>query len=398
LLVEVRFMHALLLALFLQGPVDNAVQLVMRSGHVAGMSVGVAQRGHTVFARGYGERDVLRHLPAEAETVYRIGSLTKMFTARATEALAARRKIGLDRPVARYLPGFPWSQEVTVRDLLAHRSGIPSYTDDTPLNPYAWYAPAQLVNAVAAQPLRFAPGSQYFYSNTNYVLLGMLVQQISRMPFEDYVNAHVVEPLHLQHTRYGDQPDEALGYTWDGRDFMRAAPSSPAYAFAAAAMSSNVTDLLHFLTMVHPPYSGLMQSEQFGDAVWYASGNVDGYSAFAFIVPGTGDAAVMLCNADKIDLAPLALDILAALAPHPEQNGFGPPQNEDPRITAQVKQRAGSLFTPLTVTLVEFLERETSDRTTTVVYRVTLSDGSRVLLRAPVGAGGSLGEISITPL
>jgi CubicO group peptidase (beta-lactamase class C family) len=230
------------------------------------------------------------------------------------------------------------------------------------------------------------------------VLLGMVVQRITRMPFEDYVNAHVAAPLRLHSTRYGDQPDEALGYTWDGRDFMRAAPSSPAYAFAAAAMTSNVPDLLRFLTTVQPPYYGLIQSEQFGDRAWYASGNVDGYSAFAFVAPDTGDAAVILCNADKADLTPLALDIAAALAPHVEQNGFGPPQNEDPGITAQIKQRATSLFTPLTVTLVEFLERETIGRTTTVVYRVTLSDGSRVLLRAPVGADGAVGEISITPL
>ena len=180
MLVEVRFMHALLLALFLQGPLDNAVQLVMRSQHVAGMSVGIAQRGQTVFLRGYGERDVLRHLPAQAQTVYRIGSLTKMFTARAIETLAARGKMGLDQPVARYLSGFAWGQNVTIRDLLAQRSGIASYTDEAPLNPYAWYAPAQLVNAVAAQPLRFSPGTQFFYSNTNYVLLGMIVQQIAQ--------------------------------------------------------------------------------------------------------------------------------------------------------------------------------------------------------------------------
>lgn len=391
-------MHALLLALFLQGPVDNAVQLVMRSQHVAGMSVGIAQHGQTIFERAYGERDVMRHLPAQTRTVYRIGSLTKMFTARAIETLARRGKIGLDRPVARYLPGFPWDVGVTVRELLAQRSGIPSYTDDPQLNPYAWYAPAQLVGAVAGQPLRFAPGSQFFYSNTNYVLLGMLVQRVTHVPFEDYVNGHVAMPLHLRSTRYGDQPDEAIGYTYADRDFVRATPSSPAYAFAAAAMTSNVPDLLRFLATLRPPYYGLMQSEQFGANIWYASGNVDGYSAFAFIAPDTGDAVVILCNADKLDLAPLALDVLAALAPQRRQNGFGPPQNEDPRITAQVKQRASTLFTPLTVTLVEFLERETIGQTTVVVYRVTLSDGSRVLLRAPVGADGSVGEISITPL
>jgi CubicO group peptidase (beta-lactamase class C family) len=218
------------------------------------------------------------------------------------------------------------------------------------------------------------------------------------MPYEDYVNERVIAPLRLRDTRYGDRPDEALGYTWDGRTFMRATPSSPAYAFAAAALSSNVPDLLRFLDTLHPPYYGVMQSEQFGAQVWYASGNVDGYSSFALLLPERGFAAVILCNADKIDLAPLALDVLAALQPQQPQSGFGPAQNEDSRISVQIKQRASALFAPRAVTLVEFLGRETNGNVSTVVYRVTLSDGSRVLLRAPVAANGALGEISITPL
>lgn len=391
-------MHALLLALFLQGPVDNAVRIVMRSQHVAGLSLGVAQHGRTIYEQGYGERDTLRHLPAQPQTVYRIGSLTKMFTARAIGTLAARGKLGLDRPAARYLPQFPWGTDVTLRDLLAQRSGIPSYTDNSTLNPYAWYSPEQLVDAVSRQPLQFAAGTQFAYSNTNYVLLGMIAQRAARMPFEDYMNAHVIAPLHLHATRYGDRDGEALGYTWDGRTFVRVTPSSPAYAFAAAALSSNVPDLLRFLDTLHPPYYGVMQSEQFGAQVWYASGNVNGYSSFAFLLPDSGFETVILCNADKIDLTPLALDVLAALQPQQPQSAFGPAQNEDARITAQIKQRAKALLAPRAVTLVEFLRRETNGQLSTVVYRVTLSDGSRLLLRAPVAADGSLGEISITPL
>ena len=390
-------MHALLLALLLQRPVDSAVGIVMRSQHVAGLSLGIAQNGRVLYERGYGERDVERGLPARPQTVYRIGSLTKMFTARALELLAARGALGLDHPAARYLAQFPWGAGVTVRDLLSQRSGIPSYTDGTALNPYAWYAPQALVASVAREPLEFAPGTQFAYSNTNYVLLGMIAERITGLQFEDYLNGEVLAPLHLQHTRYGDQPGEALGYAWDGA-FAAAAPSSPAYAFSAAAMSSNVPDLLRFLDALRPPYYGLMQSEQFGSRVWYASGNVNGYSAFAFIVPESGYEAAILCNADRIDLVPLALDVLSALEPGAAQNGFGPPQNEDPQITAQIRARAIARFAPRGVTLVEFLGRETAAGSSRVLYRVTLTDGTRVLVSAPVAPGGALGEITITPL
>lgn len=391
-------MHALLLAILLRGPIDSAVHIVMRSQHIAGLSLGVARGGKTLYERGYGERDVLRHLPAQADTVYRIGSLTKAFTARAIDTLVQTGKLGLDLPAARYLPRFPWGAEVTVRDLLAQRSGIPSYTDDPALNPYAWYDPSQLSGAIAREPLQFAPGTRFAYSNTNYVLLGMIAQRISGELFEDFVNRHVNAPLHLHDTRYGDQPAEALGYTWNGGAFVRATPSSPAYAFSAAAMTSNVPDLLRFFRTLRAPYYGLLQDERIGGSVWYASGNVDGYSAFAFTVPRTGDEAVILCNADRIDLAPLALDVLHTLEPQASRIDTGPPQNEDPAITAQMRRRAAVLFAPLTVTLLEFIGADNAATGRSVTYRATLSDGSRALLRAPVSAGGKLGEITITPL
>jgi CubicO group peptidase (beta-lactamase class C family) len=396
--VEVRFMHALLLALLARGPIDAAVQIVMRSQHVAGISLGVARGATVVYARGYGERDVMRGLPAQPQTVYRIGSLTKMFTARAILNLAARGAVSLDLPAARYVPQFPWDSTVTVRDLLAQRSGIPSYTDGEALNPYAWYAPAQLIGAVAQERLAFPPGTQFAYSNTNYVLLGMIAESVTRTPFEDFLNERVVAPLGLPGTRYGDRSGEAVGYKWNGTVFIAATPSSPAYAFSAAAMTSDVPDMLRFLATMRAPYYGMMQSEVLGSSIWYASGNVDGYSAFAFIVPQTQYEAVMLCNADRVDLAPLALDVLAALPSGTSGSGFGPAQNEDPRITAQVKDRVNAMYAPIRVTLVEFLGRETRDASTAVVYRVTLSNGTRINVSAPILANGTLGKLSITPL
>src|SRR5579872_5806175 len=111
-------MHVAILALLLHGPIDSAVQLVMRNQHVAGISLGIARNGRLLYTQGYGERDVLRHLPAQPQTVYRIGSLTKMFTARAVETLAQRGKLGLDRPAARYLQNLPWDANITIADLL----------------------------------------------------------------------------------------------------------------------------------------------------------------------------------------------------------------------------------------------------------------------------------------
>lgn len=404
-------MHALLLAaLFARAAVDDAVRLVMRTQHVAGLSVGVVSRGKAVYARGFGWADLGRRTPARAATVYRIGSLTKAFTAAAILDLQAQGKLRLDDPAARYVPSFPWPHEVTIGELLAQRSGIPSYTD-TPLDRTRDYTPAQLIDAVASQPLLFTPGALFSYSNTNYVLLGMIAEERSTLPFSVFLQSSVLAPSGLKHTRYGDQTGEARGYARDWLN-LPVRRSSVSYAFSAAGMSSNVPDLLAWLMPAREPFYGLLRADIYGYSVVYAAGNVDGYSAVEMLVPSTRDALVILTNAGDLDLMPLAKSVFAALEPpKPETyaHGFGPPQNEDPRETAQAEriladlqhaQIDRSLLAPAysasltesdlerfreklaagAIRSVEFAGRETSQTASKVTYRVSFSDGTRIAL------------------
>src|SRR5579884_1010941 len=144
-------MHALLLAaLFARTAIDDAVRLVMRTQHVAGLSIGIARDGKTLYERGYGWSDLGKRAPARAQTIYRIGSLTKSFTAAAILQLQREGKLALSDRVDRLLPGFAWNG-ITIEDLLAHESGIPSYSDDDLIDRHRAYTPAQLVAAVAQQ-------------------------------------------------------------------------------------------------------------------------------------------------------------------------------------------------------------------------------------------------------
>lgn len=323
-------MHALLLCIVLaadiaagqRAAVDAAVRLVMETQHVAGLSLGISHAGKT-YERGYGVTDAARGLPARPSSIYRIGSLTKQFTADTIVALANAHRLRLDDPVRTYLPAFPWGTAVTVRNLLAQTSGIPSYTD-TPLDRHATYAPQQLIDAVAKTPLAFAPGTAYDYSNTNYVLLGTIAERVTGEPFSRALQTLAIDPAHLASTQYGDVPDEAIGYRWDGA-FAPVAPSSVSFAYAAAAMTSTVSDLLQYLQRGTPPY-GLRPAQMYGYTVQYASGNVDGYSAFELIASKNGDEVVILTNADQLDLIPLAKSIFAVLEPPKpgtHADGFG---------------------------------------------------------------------------
>lgn len=306
-------MQALLLSALLNAAaIDRAVRLEMRVERIAGLSIVVARKGRTPFERGYGTSDFSRSIPARPETIYRIGSLTKPFTAYAVAQLAAQGRLSLQDPVEKFV-SVPW-RGVTVEDLIRHRSGIPSYSDIDSLDERADYAPQSLVDSVAGMPLRFVPGTQFQYSNTNYVLLGEIIERVTNEPFAEYLQSAVLSPLQLRATFYGDAPEEAPGYA---RDTLRTpiAPSSVSYGYAAAGMSSNVTDLLKWLLAAHEPYYGYFSAEMYGHDMVYATGTVPGYSAFEALLTGTGDRIVILTNANALDLMPLAEDVVLALEP-----------------------------------------------------------------------------------
>lgn len=306
-------MQALLLAvLFSRTAVDDAVRLVMRTQHVAGLSIGIAHERKVLYERGFGWSELGPRSLAQAQTIYRIGSLTKTFTAAAVLDLTRDRKLSLHDPVSEYVASFPWPHAITVEDLLTHQSGIPSYSEGEQLDRHREYTPQQLVDAVASQPVAFDPEKFWSYSNTNYVLLGMIVERVSGMPYQTYLQSAVLDPMNLRNTRYGDRLGQARGYT---RDTLNSPviSSSTSFGYAAAGMTSNVPDLLTWLASASEPYYGFFQSHMYGHRVLYASGSVNGFSSFALIEPQTHDAIVILTNADKLDLIPLAKSVFAVL-------------------------------------------------------------------------------------
>jgi CubicO group peptidase (beta-lactamase class C family) len=293
--------------------VDDAVGLVMREQHVAGLSIAAYSHGRLTCMRGYGFARIGTRTPATPATVYRIGSLTKSFTAAAVLRLAAQSKLELTRPIGDYV-SVPWQTPVTLEELLAQTSGIPDYTEAPSLSRYAPYPPQQLIDAVASRPLLFPPGSAYAYSNTNYVLLGIAIERVSSLPFSAFLESEVLAPAGLRSTRYGDAQNEARGYARDALN-LPVRPTSAEYGFSAAGMSSNAGDMLRWLSLVAPPYYGFSRGLIYGYDVYYARGYVNGYSSFALFDDAHRDALVILTNADALDLTPLAMDVFATLEP-----------------------------------------------------------------------------------
>lgn len=189
-------------------------------------------------------------------TVFRIGSVTKEFTAAAVLLLGERGKLSIDDPLRKYFPDFPRGGEVTLRHLLTHTSGIHNYTslaDFGPISSRQDRPAADMVKYIAgSKPLyEFNPGTGWSYSNSGYMLLGAMVEKVSGQRFEDFLEANILDPLDLRDTRIDDLaeivPNRAEGYEKSKESpsgFSNASFISMSAAAAAGAMRSTAADLL----------------------------------------------------------------------------------------------------------------------------------------------------------
>ncbi len=194
-----------------------------------------------------------------------MGSATKTFTAVTILHLAGEKRIKLDEPIGTYLPGLlPRQDDITVRMILQHTSGLPNYTDSRPIptagEPYLKYrwtafTDEQLVAAALKRPLDFEPGTRFAYSNTGYLVLGMLVKAVTGNTWQSEVTKRIIKPLGLRHTsapRYSTRlpGPHAHGYIKTTKGYLDITRLNPSIAGAAGAMITTTADLTTFITAV----------------------------------------------------------------------------------------------------------------------------------------------------
>jgi D-alanyl-D-alanine carboxypeptidase len=221
----------------------------------AGVSVAVEQAGHVVLAKGYGLADIEDHVPATAQTVYPIASVTKQFTAAAIMQLVEQGRLRLNDTLASLLPELAWRDErarnVTVRQLLTHTSGIPGYTSLPGFRPLDAHpqSHASILALITMQPLKFAPGTRAGYTNSGYYLLGLIIERRSGLTYAQYLQRRLFAGLGLSHTGPcpgRPTPGQAHLYTRGGRAPQPAPRISLVNAYAAGQLCSTVVDLLHW--------------------------------------------------------------------------------------------------------------------------------------------------------
>ena len=308
-----------------------AIKQVMRQTSIPGVIVGVWQPGVAPYVKAFGVRNKATGRPMTTDLHLRIGSETKTFTITAVLQLVDQGKVGLDDPIGNYLSGVPNGNEITIRQLAEMRSGLVSYTTSEAWsqayqsNPLRPWTPQELLPYSFSQPLLFAPGTQFNYSNTNTILLGLLVEKVSGQSLSAFISQHILKAEGLTHTSFpagaAIPSPYAQGYskqTPNGK-LANVTKWNPAWAWAAGSMISTIADLHTWArvvatgTLLTPATQ--QQREVFLPVVeeppmtyglalfningWLGhNGSIPGYQSLTVYLPSSKATMVVLMNTD----------------------------------------------------------------------------------------------------
>ena len=319
----------------LRSSVDQIAQQVLKTTKVPSASIAVVQDGKIAYLQAYGAAKLDPHTAATPQMRYSIGSISKQFTAAAILLLAEEGKLSLDDPVSKYVPGLTDANQITIRQLLSHTSG---YQDYWPQD----YVPPLMLHPISAQgimdrwakiPLDFQPGTKWQYSNTNYVIAGVIVEKVSGMPLLQFLSQRVFTPLGM--TSVADTnanklpPTDPTGYFSYALGPLHPAPKEgKGWMFAAGELAMTAEDLAKWdislinQTVLKPASYREMETEvvlkngvgtQYGLGVFVRDANghrvlshggeVSGFVSDNIVMPDDKIAVVVLTNQDASSAA-----------------------------------------------------------------------------------------------
>lgn len=285
-------------------------------------SVLVAKGDEILLDNGYGEANVSWSIPNSSATKFRIGSVTKQFTAVAILMLEEQGKLSLDAPIANYLEGTPsaWAP-VTVRHLLTHTSGIPSITsfDDFGTIKMLPATRETLIAEFRDEPLEFTPGTKFEYSNSGYLLLTAVVEDVSEQPYGDFLNANIFAPLRMSDTGIDDNTSviakRASGYSPSADGIVRAEYVNMDIPQGGGGLYSTTHDLLkwqrglfgghlisqealtEYVTPARDNYAlGVFVRKNEAGTVYLHSGGIEGFNSWLGYDPDRKITVAVLAN------------------------------------------------------------------------------------------------------
>jgi CubicO group peptidase (beta-lactamase class C family) len=326
------------------GAIDAYIADQVRDRGYPGLSLTIVQNGKVILAKGYGKRDLESGAPVEPDTPFAIGSVTKQFTCACVFLLAEEGKLSVRDKVAKYYPDLTRASDVTLYDLMTHASGYPDYypldfVDRRLKKPIAI---DRLLAEYAGGKLDFEPGTRWSYSNTGYLLLGRVVEKVSKESLGEFLTRRILKPLGMNHSAFGpggDLQGRAHGYTSFAVGPQEPAPTeADGWLHAAGGLWASAPDLARWnLALLEgkvlKPESfrlmttrrkladgrtkdygcGLGVYQRDGETVLMHSGAVSGFQSYNAMVPRTKSAVILLTNGEHLDPGALHRTVLNLL-------------------------------------------------------------------------------------
>lgn len=280
-----------------QKHIDKMVETAMKKGDIPGLAILIIKDNKIFLNKGYGYANIEKKAKVNPHTQFEIASNTKAFTGYAILQLAQEGKINLNDKVSTFIPGFKMKYEdkerdITIEQLLAQTSGIPG--DITEENRYSkqYDSIENIVNFAKGKRLNHVPGETFEYSNMNYDILGLIIQNVTHQSYTSYIQKHVLAPLKMKHTTFKvnntKSNNEALGYIWEDNENKVAQPEFNIGDTPAAYMMSSTSDLAKWVQLqIHPTSKSqaklIRQSHQVLSNSLNSEPNADSYGSGWFI-------------------------------------------------------------------------------------------------------------------
>lgn len=315
---------------------EEAINSFCKDKYFSG-SILVTNNGKTILNKGYGFADYEDKILNTSDTIFRLASITKQFTAMSIMILEERGDLKVNDPINRYIKEYPNGAKITIHNLLTHTSGIAEYTNEELFqNTERYYSPTDLINLFKDKPLNFTPGERFEYCNSNYVLLGYIIEKVSNMKYEDFVKENVFIPLGMEDTGYDHNeefPKKAIGYN-DTPDstYVESDYIDMSIPYAAGALQSTTEDLSKWhealctynlltkesMSKMFTPYLnsygyGWVIIESGERPVMEHEGRIHGFATHIYRNVELNQTVIILSNNSNTDTAEIKSEILSIL-------------------------------------------------------------------------------------
>lgn len=354
---------------------DSLFQLLDKNNKYMG-SIAVSENGKVIYSNAIGYDDIATSKKSDIHSKYRIGSISKMFTASLIFKAIEEKKLNLNQTIDKYFPTVKNSNKITISNLLNHRSGIYNFTNDKSYAEWQtqYQSKEKMIERISAGEIVFEPDTKGEYSNSNYVLLTFIIEAVYKKSYSEILNEKIIKPLHLKNTYYGGKINldahECNSYTFSG-EWKKSTETDLSIPQGAGAIVSNPTDLtifienlfagkiisiknLNLMKTIKDNYGmGMFEYPYFERTSYGHSGGIDGFRSLLCYFENEKLGVVITSNGTNYSLNDIILCALSSYFNKPFEMPNFEKVTLNPEILDQYLGTYASLEIPLKITITK---------------------------------------------